>query len=154
MLIGVPAETEVAETRIAATPETVKKFVALGIDVAVERGAGIGAGVSDSEFLSAGARLADSSEALRGDVVLKVRRPNADETARLKSGALVLASMDPYGHTDAIEALAKAGASSFAMELLPRITRAQVMDVLSSQANLAGYGRCSTPLRNTAARSR
>jgi H+-translocating NAD(P) transhydrogenase subunit alpha len=140
MLIGVPAETEVAETRIAATPETVKKFVALGIDVAVERGAGIGAGVSDSEFLSAGARLADSSEALRGDVVLKVRRPNADETARLKSGALVLASMDPYGHTDAIEALAKAGASSFAMELLPRITRAQVMDVLSSQANLAGYG--------------
>jgi NAD(P) transhydrogenase subunit alpha len=140
MLIGVPAETEVAETRIAATPETVKKFVALGIDVAVERGAGIGAGVSDSEFLSAGASLVDTSEALRGDVVLKVRRPNADETARLKSGALVLASMDPYGHTDAIEALAKAGASSFAMELLPRITRAQVMDVLSSQANLAGYG--------------
>ena len=88
---------------------------------------------------AAGARLVPADEALGADVVLKVRRPSAAEIARLKPGALVVATMDPYGHREAIEAMAKAGVSAFAMELLPRITRAQVMDVLSSQANLAGY---------------
>ncbi len=139
MLIGVAAETDPAETRVAATPETVKKFIGLGAEVAVERGAGDKAGVPDRDYESAGARLVSAADALGADVVLKVRRPNAEEIAALKTGALVVAAMDPYGHTDVIEAIAKSGASAFAMELMPRITRAQVMDVLSSQANLAGY---------------
>ena len=139
MLIGVAGETDPAETRVAATPETVKKFIGLGAEVAVERGAGDKAGVPDGDYESAGARLVSADEALGADVVLKVRRPNAEEIAALKTGALVVAAMDPYGHTDAVAAIAKSGASAFAMELMPRITRAQVMDVLSSQANLAGY---------------
>jgi NAD(P) transhydrogenase subunit alpha len=139
MLIGVPAETEPTETRVAASPETVKKFVGLGGELAVERGAGVHAGMLDADYEAAGARLVLAAEALSADLVLKVRRPNEDEIARLKSGALVVAIMDPYGHNAAIDAMARAGVNAFAMELLPRITRAQVMDVLSSQANLAGY---------------
>ncbi len=139
MLIGVVAETDPAETRVAATPETVKKFIGLGAEVAVERGAGEKAGVPDADYPAAGGRLVSAEEALGADVVLKVRRPNPQEISGLKSGALVIAVMDPYGQAEAIEALAKAGVSAFAMEFMPRITRAQVMDVLSSQANLAGY---------------
>ena len=139
MLIGVAGETDPAETRVAATPETVKKFIGLGAEVAIERGAGDKAGVPDGDYKSAGARLVSANEALGADVVLKVRRPNVEEIAALRTGALVVAAMDPYGHADAIAAIAKSGASAFAMELMPRITRAQVMDVLSSQANLAGY---------------
>ena len=139
MLIGVAAETDPAETRVAATPETVKKFVSLGAKVAVAHGAGEKAGVPDADYQSAGAQLVSADEALAADVVLKVRRPSAQEIAALKSGALVIAAMDPYGHDDAVGALAKSGVAAFAMELLPRITRAQVMDILSSQANLAGY---------------
>ena len=139
MLIAAPTETDSGETRVAATPETVKKFVAIGAEVAIERGAGAKAGFPDGEYQSAGARLVSTDEALGADLVLKVRRPNADEIARLKPNAMVIATMDPYGHRDAIETMAKAGVAGFAMELLPRITRAQVMDVLSSQANLAGY---------------
>jgi len=93
----------------------------------------------DADFRSAGARLASAEEALGADLVLKVRRPSAGDLARVKNGVLIVAIMDPYGHQEAIEAMAKAGVAAFAMELLPRITRAQVMDVLSSQANLAGY---------------
>ena len=139
MLIGAPAETDAGETRVAATPETVKKFAGLGAEVAVEHGAGAKAGFPDADYHSAGARLVDADQALGADLVLKVRRPSATELGFVKSGALVIATMDPYGHREAIEAMAKAGAAAFAMELLPRITRAQVMDVLSSQANLAGY---------------
>ncbi len=139
MLIGVPAETDPAETRVAASPETVKKFIALGAEVAVEQGAGLKAGFVDADYQAAGARLVSAADALGADLVLKVRRPAAQELAHMKSGALVIATMDPYGHQDAIEAMARAGVSTFAMELMPRITRAQVMDVLSSQANLAGY---------------
>jgi NAD(P) transhydrogenase subunit alpha len=139
MLISAPAETDSEETRVAATPETVKKFVGLGAQVAVESGAGAQAGFPDGEYQAAGAVLVSAEEALGADVVLKVRRPSAGEISRLKPGAVVIATMDPYGHVDAIETMAKAGASTFAMELLPRITRAQSMDVLSSQANLAGY---------------
>ena len=139
MLIGVPAETDPAETRVAATAETVKKLIGLGAEVAVEQGAGKKAGIVDADYVSAGARLVSAAEALCADVVLKVRRPKPKEITALKSGALVIASMDPYGHLNEVKALAKSGASAFAMELLPRITRAQVMDVLSSQANLAGY---------------
>jgi H+-translocating NAD(P) transhydrogenase subunit alpha len=139
MLIAAPTETDPGETRVAATPETVKKFAGLGAEVAVEHGAGAKAGFPDADYASAGARLVSSEEALGADVVLKVRRPNEAEIAHLKPDALVIATMDPYGHRDAVEAMAKAGIAAFAMELLPRITRAQVMDVLSSQANLAGY---------------
>ena len=116
-----------------------KKFVGLGAEVAVERGAGVGAGIPDADYAAAGARLVSAGEALGADIILKVRRPSGVELGQMKRGALVVASMDPYGHQDAIEAMAKAGVAAFAMELMPRITRAQVMDVLSSQANLAGY---------------
>ena len=139
MRIGAPKETETRETRVAVSPETVKKLVALGAQIVVARGAGLAAGFTDADFAAVGATLVEQAEALGADVVLKVRRPNADETKALKSGALVVAIQDPYGHVAEIEALARAGVAAFAMELMPRITRAQVMDVLSSQANLAGY---------------
>ena len=139
MRIGVAKETEARETRVAATPETVKKFVGLGAEVAVAQGAGLSAGVSDAEYEAAGAKIVEPAEALGADIVLKVRRPSASETGSLKSGALLVAIQDPYGQSEALAALAGAGVSAFAMELMPRITRAQVMDVLSSQANLAGY---------------
>ena len=141
MRIAVPAETQGAETRVAVTPETVRKFIGLGADVAVEKGAGLASGITDSEYEAAGAKLAGSAaEALAGaDIVLKVRRPAEGEIAGLPAGALVVGIMDPYGSEAQVEALAKANVSAFAMEFMPRITRAQVMDVLSSQANLAGY---------------
>jgi H+-translocating NAD(P) transhydrogenase subunit alpha len=139
MRIAAPAETDPGETRVAASPETVKKFVGLGAEVAVESGAGAHAGFPDAEYQAAGAVLVSAEEALGADMVLKVRRPSPSEISRLKPGAFVIATMDPYGHGDAIEAMAKVGTAAFAMELLPRITRAQSMDVLSSQANLAGY---------------
>jgi H+-translocating NAD(P) transhydrogenase subunit alpha len=139
MLIGVAAETDPAETRVAASPETVKKYVALGADVAVQHGAGFNSGYIDADYEAAGARLVPANEALGADLVLKVLRPSDAELGMMKDGALVVGILDPYGHQDAIEAMARAGVTAFAMELLPRITRAQVMDVLSSQANLAGY---------------
>ena len=139
MRIGVAKETEARETRVAATPETVKKFVSLGAEVLVAKGAGLASGVTDADYSAAGAALVEPAEALGADVVLKVRRPNAEEIKSLKSGAIVVAIQDPYGHEAELAALAKAGVSAVAMELMPRITRAQVMDVLSSQANLAGY---------------
>jgi len=140
MLIGVVAEVDPSETRVAATAETVKKFVGLGAEVAVEHGAGLKSGVTDADYQAAGARFAEGSEVLsQADLLLKVRRPTEGELGAIKSGALVVAIMDPYGNQDAIEAMARAGVATFAMELMPRITRAQVMDVLSSQANLAGY---------------
>ena len=138
MRIAVAREADPAEDRVAATPETVKKMKGLGAEVAVEPGAGTKSGIPDAEFAAAGATV--MSGALKeADVVLKVRRPAASELAHYKKGALVIAMMDPYGEDAALKAIADAGIIAFAMELLPRITRAQVMDVLSSQANLAGY---------------
>src|SRR6202451_2277798 len=138
MKVACLAETEAGEPRVAAVPETVKKMIGLGAEVTVEPGAGIKSGVLDADYTAAGATV--SADALNGaDVVLQVRRPQTTELSRLKKGAIVIAIMDPYGHDDALRALAEAGLIAFAMELLPRITRAQVMDVLSSQANLAGY---------------
>jgi H+-translocating NAD(P) transhydrogenase subunit alpha len=141
MKVAVPAELDPAEPRVAATPETVKKIRGLGADVAVETGAGVKSGVLDGEYAAAGATIAASAaEAVKdADVVLKVRRPSASELAGYKSGALVIAIMDPFGHEAEIGAMAQTGVTAFAMELMPRITRAQSMDVLSSQANLAGY---------------
>jgi NAD(P) transhydrogenase subunit alpha len=138
MRIAVAREADPGEDRVAATPETVKKMKALGADVAVEPGAGIKSGILDADFAAAGATV--SADAVRGaDVVLRVRRPSTSELAAYKKGALVIAIMDPYGNEAALKAMADAGVTAFAMELMPRITRAQVMDVLSSQANLAGY---------------
>ncbi|HKH32744.1 MAG TPA: NAD(P) transhydrogenase subunit alpha, partial [Beijerinckiaceae bacterium] len=141
MRIAVLSETDPMETRVAATPETVKKYKALGADVAVQAGAGTKAGVPDAEYEAAGATLAQgAADAARdADIVLKVRRPGTGELGELKRGALVIGIMDPYGNEPALQAMADAGVAGFAMELMPRITRAQVMDVLSSQANLAGY---------------
>jgi proton-translocating NAD(P)+ transhydrogenase subunit alpha len=138
MRIFVARESDAAEPRVAATPETVKKMKALGAEVAVEPGAGVKSGILDPDYAAAGATLvADGGR--DADVVLRVRRPSEAEMAGYKSGALVIAIMDPFGNDAALAAMAKAGLTTFAMELLPRITRAQGMDVLSSQANLAGY---------------
>jgi NAD(P) transhydrogenase subunit alpha len=136
--IAVPCETEAGEPRVAATPETVRKLKTLGAEVAVARGAGFGSGIPDAEFEAAGATLGDGAEK-DADIVLKVRRPTDAEIASYKKGAIVVAMMDPYGNGAELRALADAGLIAFAMELMPRITRAQSMDVLSSQANLAGY---------------
>jgi NAD(P) transhydrogenase subunit alpha len=138
MKVAVAAEIDAGEPRVAATPETVKKMIGIGAEVAVEPGAGAKSGIHDADYSAAGASV--NKEAVNGaDVVLKVRRPLASELSRFKKGAIVIAIMDPYGHDDALRAMADAGLVTFAMELLPRITRAQSMDVLSSQANLAGY---------------
>jgi H+-translocating NAD(P) transhydrogenase subunit alpha len=138
MRIAVAREIEALESRVAATPETVKKMKGFGAEIAVEPGAGTKSGIPDGEFAAAGASL--SADAVtNADVVLKVRRPTASELARYRKGALVIAIMDPYGQDAAIKEMANAGIGAFAMELMPRITRAQAMDVLSSQANLAGY---------------
>jgi len=138
MRIAVGREVDLVEDRVAATPETVKKMTALGAEVAVEPGAGVKSGIPDAEFIAAGATVSEDA-VKNADVVLRVRRPVAAELAHYKKGALVFALMDPYGNDAALKAMADAGVTAFAMELMPRITRAQSMDVLSSQANLAGY---------------
>src|SRR3989304_1629280 len=138
MRIAIAAESEAGEPRVAATPETVKKFKALGAEVVVARGAGVASGISDADFEAAGATVGDDVTK-SADLVLKVGRPEGKELAAYKKGALVVAIMDPYGNEAALKQMAEAGLLAFAMELMPRITRAQSMDVLSSQANLAGY---------------
>jgi len=138
MRIAIAREVDADEPRVAATPDTVKKMKSLGVDVAVEPGAGIKSGVLDEDYSAAGASV--TQDAIKdADVVLKVRRPNEAELTGYKKGALVIAIMDPFGNEAALATMAKSGVVGFAMELMPRITRAQVMDVLSSQANLAGY---------------
>jgi NAD(P) transhydrogenase subunit alpha len=138
MKIAIAAETDPAEPRVGATPETIKKMIGLGADVAVEPGAGTRSGILDADYTAAGAVV--SADATRdADVVLRVRRPTAAELKNYRKGAFVIAIMDPYGNDAALKAMADAGVTALAMELIPRITRAQSMDVLSSQANLAGY---------------
>jgi len=141
MKIAVPAEADEDETRVAATPETVKKFIGLGAELVVQSGAGAGSRIIDADYEAAGATIAKSAEATleNADIVLSVRRPAESDLANFKQGALVVAIMDPHGNDAALAAMAEAGIVTFAMELMPRITRAQIMDVLSSQANLAGY---------------
>ena len=138
MKVAVIAESDAGEPRVAATPETVKKMIGLGATVAVEPGAGVKSGIRDADYAAVGAALSVDA-ANDADIVLQVRRPEGQQLSRLKKGAIAIAIMDPYGHDGALRAMADAGIVAFAMELLPRITRAQVMDVLSSQANLAGY---------------
>ncbi|OBZ95274.1 NAD(P) transhydrogenase subunit alpha [Pararhizobium polonicum] len=137
--VFIPLETSAGESRVGGSPDSVKKLKTLGFDVVVEAGAGTLSRIPDSEFEKAGARIGSAADAASADVVLKVRRPSSAEVAGYKSGAVVLAIMDPYGNEQALDDMANAGVSAFAMELMPRITRAQSMDVLSSQANLAGY---------------
>ncbi len=141
MKIAVISETAALETRVAATPETIKKLIGLGASVSIETGAGRHSGIPDADFAAAGATIAGSAKDALADaaVILKVRRPTEGELGLMPKGALVLAIMDPYDSAEALQSIAKAGLSAFSMELMPRITRAQVMDVLSSQANLAGY---------------
>jgi len=138
-IVFVPRETEANEPRVAASPDTVKRLAALGFDVVIEAGAGAGSRIPDDEFAKAGARIGKAADAAKADVVLKVRRPTDAELKGYKAGAAVIATMDPYGNDAAVAAMARAGVTAFAMEFMPRITRAQVMDILSSQANLAGY---------------
>jgi H+-translocating NAD(P) transhydrogenase subunit alpha len=141
MRIAIAREAGAGEARVAATPETVKRIKGLGADVVVQAGAGIAAGMPDADYEAAGATIAATiQDAVKdADVVLKVRRPTEAEVRNYRRGALVIAIMDPFGNEAALAAIADAGIVAFAMELMPRITRAQVMDVLSSQANLAGY---------------
>jgi NAD(P) transhydrogenase subunit alpha len=141
MRIAVPTEPDPTETRVAATPETVKKYIGLGADVAVQAGAGMKSGIPDADYQAAGATVTpDANATLSGaDIVLRVKRPAGNEVEGAKPGAAVIAIMDPYGNADAVADIGRRGVTAFAMELMPRITRAQVMDVLSSQANLAGY---------------
>ncbi|WP_353858971.1 Re/Si-specific NAD(P)(+) transhydrogenase subunit alpha [Azospirillum formosense] len=147
MKIAIPRERRAGENRVAASPETVKKLKALSLEVVVETGAGLGSNLPDRVYQDAGAEIApDAASALAdADIVLKVQRPllagegDLDELALLKRGALLFAILNPYNSRDHVAAYAAAGVNAFAMEFMPRITRAQVMDVLSSQANLAGY---------------
>jgi NAD(P) transhydrogenase subunit alpha len=138
--IAVLKENEAGERRVAATPETVKKFIALGADLAVEAGAGAGASIADADYEAAGASVGSRQAALeQADIILVVQGPEPDSLGGLKAGALLVGALDPFGKRARIEAYAGAGLEALAMEWMPRITRAQSMDILSSQANLAGY---------------
>ena len=147
MKVAIPKERRAGELRVAASPETVKKLKGLGLDVVVESGAGLGSSITDAAYEAAGATIAsDEASALTdADIVLKVQRPliagegDVDELALIRKGALLFAILNPHNSRDHVKAYADAGVNAFAMEFMPRITRAQVMDVLSSQANLAGY---------------
>ncbi|TCN23164.1 alanine dehydrogenase/PNT-like protein, partial [Sinorhizobium americanum] len=130
-IVFIARESDSDEPRVAASVESVKKLKSLGFDVVVEAGAGMRSRVPDAEFEKAGARIGSAADAKSADVILKVRRPTAEEVTGYRSGAIVIAIMDPYGNEAAIAAMAEAGLTAFAMELMPRITRAQSMDVLS-----------------------
>ena len=138
MLIGVPAETMVGETRVAVTPETAKKLVAQGHVVRVQSGAGVPASATDAAYTAVGAEVTDAAGALGADLVLKVRAPSDAELAQMKAGATLVGMLNPFDAAG-LQKLAGAGLTAFALEAAPRTTRAQSMDVLSSQANIAGY---------------
>jgi NAD(P) transhydrogenase subunit alpha len=138
MHIGVPAETVAGETRVAATPETVKKIIAQGHTVAVQSGAGVAASVTDAAYEAVGAQITDAAGALGAELVLKVRAPSAAELSHMKSGSALVGMLNPFD-AEVLQRIATAGLTSFALEAAPRTTRAQSMDVLSSQANIAGY---------------
>ncbi|TKC91041.1 Re/Si-specific NAD(P)(+) transhydrogenase subunit alpha [Trinickia terrae] len=138
MHIGVPAEARANETRVAATPETVKKYVAQGHRVTVQQGAGVAASFTDEAFAAAGAELVDAAAAFSADLVLKVQSPTEAELPLMKRGAVLVGVLDPFNAENTAQ-LAAAGVTAFALEAAPRTTRAQSLDVLSSQANIAGY---------------
>jgi H+-translocating NAD(P) transhydrogenase subunit alpha len=138
MLIGIPAETLAGETRVAVTPETVKKLTAQGHKLRIQSGAGVAASVTDAAFVAAGAEITDAAGAFGCDLVLKVRNTTDSETKMLKTGCTLVGMLNPFD-ADGLQRLAAAGVTGFALEAAPRTTRAQSMDVLSSQANIAGY---------------
>ncbi|MBY4599860.1 NAD(P)(+) transhydrogenase (Re/Si-specific) subunit alpha, partial [bacterium BD-1] len=138
MLIGVPTETAAGETRVAVTPETAKKLIAQGHSVRVQSGAGLAASVTDAAYQAAGADMTDAAGALGADMVLKVRAPSTSELAQMKPGAVLIGMLNPFD-AEGLQRLASARLTAFALEAAPRTTRAQSMDVLSSQANIAGY---------------
>jgi NAD(P) transhydrogenase subunit alpha len=138
LCIGVPAEVAAGETRVAVTPETVKKLMSQGHTVRVQAGAGVAASVPDAAYVAVGAELVDASSAWRCDLALKVRAPEAAEVAHIHSGSTVIGMLEPF-NAEGLQRLATSGATGFALEAAPRTTRAQSMDVLSSQANIAGY---------------
>lgn len=138
MRIGIPAETRPGETRVAATPETVKKLLASKHQVVVQSGAGVSSSVIDDAYAAVGAQIGSAADAFGCDMVLKVRAPSSEERALMKSGAVLIGMLNQFDN-DNIAAMASAGFSAFSLEAVPRITRAQSMDVLSSQANIAGY---------------
>jgi NAD(P) transhydrogenase subunit alpha len=138
MIIGIPVETRPGETRVAATPETVKKLIAARHEVRVQSGAGLTASIPDEAYLAAGAGIGSAEAVFGADILLKVRAPNETERARIKPGTVVIGMLNPFD-ADNIAAMAGSGLTAFALEAAPRTTRAQSMDVLSSQANIAGY---------------
>ena len=138
MKIAVPTETQSGESRVAASPDTVKAYVKKGLEVLVQAGAGAGSSIPDDAYAAAGAKIV-KDVGPEADILLGVRRPSAKLLKSLKKGAVLVAGLEPYGERAGLDAIAGAGVTAFAMELMPRITRAQSMDILSSQANLAGY---------------
>ena len=138
MLIGVPTETTAGETRVAVTPETAKKLKAQGHTLRIQSGAGVAASVTDEAFVAAGAEITDAAGAYAADIVLKVRCPQDSEMSLARSGGVLMGMLNPFD-ASGLQRLASAGLTSFALESAPRTSRAQSMDVLSSQANIAGY---------------
>ncbi|HKR38447.1 MAG TPA: Re/Si-specific NAD(P)(+) transhydrogenase subunit alpha [Paraburkholderia sp.] len=138
MIVGIPTETLAGETRVAVTPETAKKYVSQGHTVLVQSGAGVAASVSDESYEAVGASITDAAGALGAELVLKVQKPSSDELAFMKRGSTLVGMLNPHDR-DGLAQLAAAGLTAFALEAAPRTTRAQSMDVLSSQANIAGY---------------
>jgi len=139
MKLGIPKEAANGEARVAASPETVKKLAGMLYEVCVEYGAGVSANFTDADYEQAGARLVERDEAFAADLVFKVRKPTSDEIAALKSGATLVGFLEPYDDDGTLQALADRGVSALSVERIPRISRAQSMDALSSQANIAGY---------------
>ena len=139
MQVGIPRETTAGETRVAATPESVKKLRAAGLAVALESGAGLSAHFPDTAYQAAGAEIVDHARALASDVVFKVHKPTSAEIRRLKRGSVLISLLDMCHDDGTFDLLADQGVDSFALEMMPRLSRAQTMDVLSSQANIAGY---------------
>lgn len=140
MKLAVPSESHPGEARVAASPDTIKAYVKKGLSVAVQSGAGLGSHISDDAFAAAGATIVKGDAVVKeADFVLTIRRPSDKLLKAMKKGAILAGGLDPYGDRKGLEALAASGVTAFAMELMPRITRAQAMDILSSQANLAGY---------------
>ena len=141
MQLVIPRETQPGENRVSATPETVKKLVRLGAEVVIEAGAGTGAGISDADYEAAGASIGSDRGALLAgaDMVLRLRKPDIEEIGQLKSGCIHVSYLDPFNEQDLIKAFASQNVTAVSMEMIPRSTRSQKMDALSSQANLAGY---------------
>ena len=140
MQLVIPRETQPGEDRVSATPETVKKLVRLGAEVVIESGAGTGAGISDTDYEAAGARIGSDRSALLGsaDMVLRLRKPEIEEISQLKGGCIHVSYLDPFNEKELIKAFASHNVTAVSMEMIPRSTRSQKMDALSSQANLAG----------------